>query len=823
MTDDRVDETLDEKRARKDAERDALERAAREKLPELLAAAYVGGRFFEEHGKKKWRSDAHDVTVNLARGRWRTGDEGTGKKSQDLVELIKLVRGDVSVREAARWVRDKLKRYGVTPQVKREYRRARWPVPEGHRAPWHKKGLQVDSPDFWARFSVARSHKFIRLWTYPGPEEPHFYVARFESEAGDKTFRQLAWFGEGEGWGLVTRASALGREPLPLGYYELARRPDAPVLVVEGEKTWDAATALLPDHVVLTWVGGTAAVLETDWSGLLGRHIKVFPDQDPPGRAAMARLQAHLYQQGNATVAPVDTTGWGLPPTWKDLADGDPAPGLPLAEVVDRIRQMSALPADLRYVHERVALVGTLTGDPFYLITEQDPVTGRAVRVRLNQLSRLRELYAHVPSYVPDNNPKNPPRRTNAVDKWLAYGGKRIFARTYLDPGRAHDDCYLNLWEGYTARGLERHQLIYTGLDPRVLTLLRDTLCPDDPAMARYLVRYLAHLVQYPTRACDVALVLVGLEGTGKTFFSDMVRAFFHPNHGITYGHHDQATSNFNDELEDKLVVVYDEALYGRKKGDQDYLNTLITGRELTVEGKGQARRKVPNHLHVLVLSNNEAPVRATREARRYAVLRTSDRFAGPGNRRAAAVHFAELHRLLYEEGQLEQLVAWLLRLPVAKFKPTEIPDTEGLRQAKAGREDPVLDFLVSRLSAGNWAEEVELVKFHEDFCRYCELTRARQQGINGFAHELRRLLPPTEAETPEGRSVGVQRKFLKSGCYQRSSGHGVVANFRRFPPQATAVARLALYAGVTPAELGLEGLETVEEEPAAAPQEIPF
>lgn len=69
--------------------------------------------------------------------------------------------------------------------------------------------------------------------------------------------------------------------PRPLyGLDRLAARPDAPVLVVEGEKTADAAQALFPDFVAITSPGGSHAAHRADWSPLRGRDVTVWPDHD---------------------------------------------------------------------------------------------------------------------------------------------------------------------------------------------------------------------------------------------------------------------------------------------------------------------------------------------------------------------------------------------------------------------------------------------------------------------------------------------------------------------------------------------------------------
>lgn len=76
-------------------------------------------------------------------------------------------------------------------------------------------------------------------------------------------------------------------KPRPLYRLDaLAARPDAPVLLVEGEKTADAAQALLPSMVATTWPGGAKAYHLTDFTPLRGRRVIGVPDADKEGRDA---------------------------------------------------------------------------------------------------------------------------------------------------------------------------------------------------------------------------------------------------------------------------------------------------------------------------------------------------------------------------------------------------------------------------------------------------------------------------------------------------------------------------------------------------------
>lgn len=85
----------------------------------------------------------------------------------------------------------------------------------------------------------------------------------------------------------VWRWSELDK-PRPLyNLKEIIDRPTAIVLVVEGEKTADAAKRLFPQYVVTTWIGGSDNVKYTDWSPLRGRNIFMWPDNDLAGLHAM--------------------------------------------------------------------------------------------------------------------------------------------------------------------------------------------------------------------------------------------------------------------------------------------------------------------------------------------------------------------------------------------------------------------------------------------------------------------------------------------------------------------------------------------------------
>jgi len=145
------------------------------------------------------------------------------------------------------------------------------------------------------------------IWQY-GPD---FIVCRFPG----KRLRPLWW--DGSQW--LWKAP-----PAPRPLYNLdalQQRPNAPVLIVEGEKTADAAAKLFPSAIAITWPSGCKAYAKADWSPIKGRRCTLWPDADAVGRDAMAKLAIHLLKAGAAQVRIIQPPP-NAPDGW-DLADAD--------------------------------------------------------------------------------------------------------------------------------------------------------------------------------------------------------------------------------------------------------------------------------------------------------------------------------------------------------------------------------------------------------------------------------------------------------------------------------------------------------------------
>jgi putative DNA primase/helicase len=104
-------------------------------------------------------------------------------------------------------------------------------------------------------------------------------------------------------------------DPRPLYHLDqLAHRPDACVIVCEGEKAADAAELLFPDAVVVTMLNGAQAPAKTDWKPIAGRIIWLWPDNDAAGLDCMAKVAGLVQKTGSGEVRMIDLSAFARTP-----------------------------------------------------------------------------------------------------------------------------------------------------------------------------------------------------------------------------------------------------------------------------------------------------------------------------------------------------------------------------------------------------------------------------------------------------------------------------------------------------------------------------
>lgn len=178
-------------------------------------------------------------------------------------------------------------------------------------------------------------------WAYRDSEKRLlFYTVRFDPSGRNKVVLPYTFCESPDGKREWRWQGVEGPRPL----YGLDRLSpwENEVLVVEGEKTADAATRIFAELALLTSCGGAESACHSDWSALRQRDVVIWPDHDEKG-ASYAEDVARLAREAGATSVKVVRVPAEFPENW-DLADP-----LPNGITEETLRRMldSAEPAAL--------------------------------------------------------------------------------------------------------------------------------------------------------------------------------------------------------------------------------------------------------------------------------------------------------------------------------------------------------------------------------------------------------------------------------------------------------------------------------------------
>jgi hypothetical protein len=340
-----------------------------------------------------------------------------------------------------------------------------------------------------------------------------------------------------------------------------------------------------------------------------------------------------------------------------------PRPEQYAAAQISKARDEVEHPA-LRELNERHAIIETDRGGRCVVMEEDWDEQLCRRRIIFQTFENFRNRYMR--RFVEVGSDKNGNVETMPLGKWwLQQARARQYRKIEFLPGREVPGDVYNLWKGF-------------GCEPRegvahlsFLSHIREVLCRGDEALANYVIRWIARMVQYPGKPAEVALVLRGKKGTGKGFFGRALCKLL-GQHSFHCASSKYVTGSFNAHLRDCVFLFADEAFLVGNKSEEGLLKALITEPTIAIEAKGVDAMIASNCLHILIASNEDYIVPASGAERRFAILQADD------SRMQDTTYFSELQEEL-DNGGMENLLHFLLEMDLNEFDHRAIPRTEAL------------------------------------------------------------------------------------------------------------------------------------------------
>lgn len=275
----------------------------------------------------------------------------------------------------------------------------------------------------------------------------------------------------------------------------------------------------------------------------------------------------------------------------------------------------------------------------------------------------------------------------SVAEVWLDSPNRRSFERVEFLPNQTLPSNVYNLWHGFAYEPKPGDCSLY-------LAHLRDNICCGNEEHYRWLIRWMAYAVRHPDEQGHAAIVFRGSKGIGKTFaakkFGDLWGG-----HALTVSKSDLITGHFNSHLRATCVLIGDEAFYAGNRAHESELKNLVTGETIAIEAKFVNAFPVRNLLHIILISNSDWVVPATRDERRFFVLNVGDK------RRKDTDYFEKIQRQLNNGGYEALLNHLLNEIDMTGFNIRLVPMTDALHEQMTESLHGIEDMWFEMLNIG--------------------------------------------------------------------------------------------------------------------------
>lgn len=283
---------------------------------------------------------------------------------------------------------------------------------------------------------------------------------------------------------------------------------------------------------------------------------------------------------------------------------------------------------------------------------------------------------------------KTAPSSTASALALNAYRIPVVAGRRYM-PG---DDAIFTLPDGTFANTYPEHEIPevpekMTPRDKRNVERVKAHIhhLIADPKEARLFLDWLSWVVQNPGKHVRHAVLLQGVQGDGKTFFAEMMRAVMGVSNVTMLNAH-ILHSDFTDWAEGQCLACFEEVRLVNDKNKYEILNRIkpfITNTINEIHPKGKPIINVKNTTSYLLFTNYKDALPIEDKERRYFVLfsRWQSKWALDAFRDEHPTYYTDLYETI--EDSAPALRKWLINHEQSDdFKPMEpAPVTKAFMQ----------------------------------------------------------------------------------------------------------------------------------------------
>ncbi len=295
--------------------------------------------------------------------------------------------------------------------------------------------------------------------------------------------------------------------------------------------------------------------------------------------------------------------------------------------------------------------------------------------------------------------------------KWLSDEDIRFYNNVDYYP--TMDMCpenTFNLWNDFPIKSIPLDK----DTDTSLLHFHLKTLLKEDEIDYDWFLNWLAHIVQFPHKKTEVAVVLYDKQfGTGKSMIAEeFLKKIIGIKKMIVTCRTDKVFGKFTN-TQGKLLCVLNEASGKETFELNEVIKESITGKTIEMEKKGIDSIQITDYLNYIITTNNLNCIKLEEGDRRFMVFNTSSKMKGDVeyfNNLASALNDDVIMRKFYEE---------LMNRDLSKFNPSRDRQNNKIMDImKEHNVDVILEFI------NYWKQEA-------DDINECSMIKSKMKGMD--------------------------------------------------------------------------------------------
>ena len=258
------------------------------------------------------------------------------------------------------------------------------------------------------------------------------------------------------------------------------------------------------------------------------------------------------------------------------------------------------------------------------------------------------------------------------IERWIRDDDKKS-ASGYgvYPPPTSVPEGHINLWSKFPYQDLETE---YTKKENemKIILNLMKVLCNNCEIQYEHLLKWLAHMFQYPADKIGKFPIFIGDEGIGKGTFNKILRKLVGKIKYLeTSQPENQVWGKFNHLMGDAYIVIINEFGKGNAKDAEGRIKNIITDETMNIKGEGDKPYSIESVHRFIGGTNNEDPIKSKKGDRRNWIIRCSDELKGN------MTHFVELNAIIDCDDCMRTFYDYLMTIECADIRLSPTPLTE--------------------------------------------------------------------------------------------------------------------------------------------------